>query len=87
MGSVQGEHDSIVGQIGGRVVGGQGEQVTVGGHVVEEVVVGQGEHVTVGHVKGEGHVVEGEVVGHVPSGGWVGVSIEAALRKCIMYAS
>ena len=35
MGSVQGEHDSIVGQVGGGVVGGQGEQVTVG-HVVGE---------------------------------------------------
>ena len=40
MGSVQGEHDSIVGQIGGGVVGGQGEQVTVGGHAVGKGHVG-----------------------------------------------
>ena len=40
MGSVQGEHDSIVGQVGGVVVGGQGEQVTVGGQGVGEEHVG-----------------------------------------------
>ena len=80
MGSVQGEHDSVVGQGNGGVVGGQVGHVTVE-HVVGGGMVGQGAHVTVGHVVGGGHVIEGQVVGHVSGGGWVGISIEAALRS------
>ena len=47
MGSVQTGHDSVVGQDGGRVVGGQVGHVTVGGHDGER---GVGGHVKIGWV-------------------------------------